>query len=223
MENADKVSRKFDELIAEGKSILAASGWDGHEYHHRHPNEVDYKRFRTESLNIIRRACGINSDHYQELLRIATDSRNSYNSYYMKDCFGILEAAKRDFEGGYLFEIRALISSELLGDFLEQAEFLFENGYFVPAASLTGAILEDTLRKLCERSGIVVAEKTNIEKLNVELTKAGIYDKLIQKRVTAFADIRNNADHGHFNKFNKEDVNDMVRWIRRFASDYLGK
>lgn len=64
-------------------------------------------------------------------------------------------------------------------------------------------------------------EKTKIDRLNAELAKAGVYDKLIQKRITAHADIRNNADHGHFRKFSAEDVADMISWTRRFAADYL--
>ncbi len=35
------------------------------------------------------------------------------------------------------------------------------------------------------------------------------------------ADIRNNADHGHFDKFKREDVEDMVKWVKRFGADYL--
>ena len=65
-------------------------------------------------------------------------------------------------------------------------------------------------------------EKTTIDKLNTELTKAGVYDKLVLKRITGIADIRNNADHGHFDKFKKEDVEDMLKWVRRFSADFLG-
>jgi hypothetical protein len=48
-----------------------------------------------------------------------------------------------------------------------------------------------------------------------------VYSKLVQKRITALADIRNNADHGHFDKFSSDDVEDMVKWLRRFTADYL--
>jgi erythromycin esterase-like protein len=51
---------------------------------------------------------------------------------------------------------------------------------------------------------------------------ADVYDTLVQKRITALADIRNKADHAKFDKFTREDVEDMVKWLRRFAADYLG-
>jgi hypothetical protein len=48
-----------------------------------------------------------------------------------------------------------------------------------------------------------------------------VYDKLTQKEITAKPDLRNNADHGHFAKVRAEDAADMVKWIRRFVTDYL--
>jgi hypothetical protein len=118
-------------------------------------------------------------------------------------------------------DLRALVAAELIGDFTDQAEALVQEGYHVPAASLIGAVLEDALRKLCGVKSIPVPDKTKIDHLNAELARAGVYDKLIQKRITALADIRNNADHGHFDKFKREDVEDMVRWVRRFTADFL--
>ena len=53
------------------------------------------------------------------------------------------------------------------------------------------------------------------------MAKANVYDKLVQKRITALADIRSNADHGHFDKFRSEDTEDMVKWVKRFGADYL--
>jgi hypothetical protein len=139
----------------------------------------------------------------------------------MPHCLGVVEAAKRDFESGLLFEMRALLTAEVLGDFIEQAEALLAAKFHVPAASLIGAVLEDALRKLCEKHGITIPATTKIDRLNADLAKADVYDKLIQKRITALADIRNNADHGHFDKFKHEDVEDMVKWVRNFTADYL--
>ena len=128
---------------------------------------------------------------------------------------------QRDFDACLLFDLRALIVADILGDFIEQAEQLLAGGYYVPAASLAGAVLEDTLRKLCEKRGVPVPVSTKIDRLNTDLAKASVYDKLVQKRITALADIRNNADHGYFDKFRREDVEDMVKWVKRFGADYL--
>ena len=172
-------------------------------------------------MNLVRRSCGETSDHYRELSRIAEEKETSINSAYFGHCFGVLQAAQRDFEAGLLFDVRALIAAEVLGDFIEQSETLLASGYYVPAASLVGAVLEDTLRKLCEKNNIPIPASTKIDSLNADLARAAVYDKLVQKRITAIADIRNNADHGHFDKFTKFDVEDMVKWVRSFSADYL--
>lgn len=220
MSTRELILDSFKKLEAEGKRVLADCGWDGKEYYH-HPNAVDYLRVRTEAMNLTRRSCGEDSDHYKQLKQLAEAKESATNSYYFIHCMGIVEAAHRDFESGLLFELRSLVAADLLGDFMTQAEVLLSSGYHVPAASLAGAVLEDTLRKLCEKRGIAVPHKTKIDSLNSELARHGAYDKLVQKRITALADIRNNSDHGHFDKFTKEDVADMLKWIGRFTADYL--
>jgi hypothetical protein len=214
------IKDQFAKLFEEGTQMLRAAGWNGRELQ-RHPPQQDYFRFRTAALNLVRRSCGENSDHYQELKRLSEATESATNAYYTMHCLGVVEAAQRDFEAGLLFDVRALIAAELLGDFIDQAETLLTAGYHVPAASLTGAVLEDTLRKLCDMRGVPVPESTKIDRLNADLARAQIYDKLVQKRITAIADIRNNADHGHFDKFRREDVEDMVKWVRSFAADNL--
>lgn len=211
---------RFSALLKEGEQVLRNHGWPSDD-HYRHPEQVDYIRFRTEALNLIRRACGENSDHYRELHRIADSKDTSLNSYYYRDCFAILQAAHRDYEGGLIFDIRSLVAAELFSDFLEQAEYLLRNGFHVPAASLAGAVLEDGLRKLAERHSIEIPERTKIDRLNADLARAEVYSKLIQKNITAYADIRNNADHGHFDKFKKDDVEAMVGWVKRFLAEHL--
>lgn len=219
-EQKEKISKKFQDLIVEGYEILQRNGWDGKRYY-SHPNDIDYKRFRAEALNIVRRVCGEKSDHYLELRRLAEDSSSSNNSYYYKDCIGIVEAARKDFEHGFLFDLRSLVLAELLGDFIDQSKSLLQQGYVVAAASLAGAVLEDSLRKLCNNNGIHVPEKTKIDRLNADLARADVYSVGVQKRITALADIRNNADHGKFDLVKKEEVEDMVSWISRFTIDHL--
>jgi hypothetical protein len=221
MPNPELIREKFKNLLIEGEKIMRFSGWDGHTFKENKPNSIDYRRFRTEAMNLIKRVCGEGSDHYQELKRLAEGERSSENSYYFKDCFGVLQAAERDFEGGYLFDMRSIISAELLGDFMDQAETLFQGDFYIPAASLSGAVLEDTLRRLSEKHSIPILEETSLGQLNENLYKADIYDKLIMKRIIVIADIRNNADHGKFDKFKRDDVEDMIKWIRRFTADYL--
>ena len=109
----------------------------------------------------------------------------------LKEIGGVrVQAARRDYDDGMLFDLRAMVAAEVLGGFIEQAQALLVQGYYAPAASLAGAVLEDTLRKLCDVKSIPYPEKTTINFLNTELTRATVYDLLINKQIIAYADIR---------------------------------
>ncbi|MDO8431871.1 MAG: HEPN domain-containing protein [Candidatus Binatus sp.] len=221
MDYRDRILTEFQELLQESNQIIQNGGWNGSVQWERWPARDHYIRIRTRSLNLIGKSCGTQSDHFKALLSIATEDHSGEKSYLFPQCKGILEAARDDFQRNLLMDLKALVEAEVLGDVLEQAETLFSHGYLNPAASLAGAVLEDGLRRLCEQKGITNPSSTKIDSLNSELAKARVYEKLIQKRITAIADIRNNADHGHFDKFKKEDVDDMLKWVRRFLADYL--
>lgn len=221
MVSSEKIEAKFARLLSEGEAALHKAGWDGDSYKKRFPDDIEYRQFRTEALNLVRIVCGSQSDHYQELLRIAEGEGSASNSFYFKDCLGILRAAKRDFDDDLLSDLKAVVAAEVLGEFIDQADALLEAGYYVAAASVAGAVLEDAMRKLCVANNLAVAEKTTISALNADLGRAGVIDKLVHKRITLLAEVRNNADHGHFEKVSQEDVDDLVRYARKFCADYL--
>lgn len=72
----EKIVEKFKKLISEWDIILKKAGWDGNDYY-RWPSALDYSKFRTESLNLIKRVCGEKSNHYSELIRIAESKETS--------------------------------------------------------------------------------------------------------------------------------------------------
>ncbi len=53
--------------------------------------------------------------------------------------------------------------------------------------------------------------------MNVELAKAGLYGKQVQKRVTMLADLRNRAAHGNTTAF--AEVDRMITEVERFVSE----
>jgi len=51
-----------------------------------------------------------------------------------------------------------------------------------------------------------------------ELYKKEIYTKLDNKQVTTWLDLRNQAAHGHYNEYNKEQVVMMLNGVREFIT-----
>ena len=60
-----------------------------------------------------------------------------------------------------------------------------------------------------------------MDTMNADLAKQGVYNKLMQKRITMLADIRNKAAHGEWDKFTKADVEDMLRGVRQFMETHF--
>lgn len=207
----EKILQKYTQLISDINSAILMSGDEW-------PDTTVVTRVITEAMNLIKKTCGESSDHYIRLKEITTDK--NYHPNNATQYKGVIEAAYNDYKDGFT-NLDSFVRAEIFEDFLSMAEYLLSEGYYVPAASLSGGVLEDSLRKLCDKNKISYPEKTKINALNTDLAKAGIYNALVSKEIIAKADIRNNADHGKANEFSKQDVKSMVEWVRRFIIEYL--
>ncbi len=207
----EKILEKYRQLISDIDRIIRIAG------NQTWPDTTVVQRVITEAMNLIKKTCGDTSDHYVRLRNI-TDK--DYHPNRADQYKGIIEAAYNDYKDGFA-NLDSFVRAEIFEDFLSMAEYLIEQGYYVPAASLAGGVLEDSLRKLCDKHNIIYPAKTKIGSLNTDLAKARAYNALVSKQIIANADIRNNADHGKVKEFTEQNVKDMVEWIRRFIIDYL--
>ncbi|MEZ9210539.1 hypothetical protein AB6E95_23900 [Vibrio splendidus] len=177
-----------------------------------------YLEWKVKAKNLVVKVCGEKSQHFQEFLK--SEEIGSYetnlNSY--KRVKSVFLAAKEDYEGGYLTSVKTLVQSEVFESELEQAEELLKSGYHLAAAVIAGVVLETGLRELSSRQEIAHGK---LDKMNAELAKAGVYNKLQQKRITALADIRNSAAHGKPEEFSKDDVKMMIRDVEQFLATQL--
>jgi hypothetical protein len=137
---------------------------------------------------------------------------------------GILKAIRSDYEAGYTQSVVELVRADVFADFLDMADYLIEQNYKDPAAVIVGSVLEEHLRKLCQKKGLEILKPDGSPKkadtLNAELTSANVYSKLELKNVTAWLDLRNKAAHGHYTEYQKEHVDLMLQGVRDFATRY---
>jgi topoisomerase IA-like protein len=105
------------------------------------------------------------------------------------------------------------------------AEHLLLEGYKDASAVLLGAVREDTLRKVAESHSIkTTGPKGNnltIDPLSNEIAKAGIFGPLVKKQITSWANLRNDAAHGHFDQYDEAQVKQMLMFVQKFCADYL--
>lgn len=218
----EKVLHRLEELLQSGERVKQTRysrssgnfiyfGDDGIDYELAH-------QWGTSCLNLLNRSFGSDSVYYKNFEALFP----KFNDYSpIIQAAGVLRAAKDDYEQGYLFNTRTLIEAEVFDDFLEQAGNLLASGYHQPAAVVIGSVLEDGLRKLCTKREVPLSAKPKLDTMNANLAKQGVYNKLMQKRVTMLADIRNKAAHGEWNEFTKADVEDMLRGVCQFMEKYF--
>ncbi|MGX4585814.1 hypothetical protein [Paenibacillus chitinolyticus] len=215
----EKIIARFNELIEMGQHVHNTRRSSGQRV--MSDDRVDTEltsQWVTSTQNLINRVFGKDSVHILKLNKI-TEHFITYSPAVM--IMGILKAAKDDYEHDFLFDIKTLIEAEVFDDFIEQAEFLLNAGYYQPSAVIVGSVLEDSLRKLCVKHEIQLDDRPKLDKMNADLAKEGIYNKLTQKQITAYSDLRNKAAHGKWDEFNEEDVRSFITWTRSFMLTYF--
>jgi hypothetical protein len=138
---------------------------------------------------------------------------------------GILNSIKSEIDGGWLTTVKGIVSAEIFSNFLEMAEHLLEENYKDPSAVMIGSVLEEHLRQLCIKSEIPIEDDKKgksvprkADLLNAALATAMVYNKLDQKNVTAWLDLRNKAAHGRYSEYNQQQVEFMLQSVTEFIS-----
>jgi hypothetical protein len=237
-----KYINRFERLIEEGDSILSDitvipgkhyETWPGEFSKKTDKLKIDWQRFvkwRTNAKTLLVNVISINNPQ-----RNAAERFNSLKNSKDNLGYGVsfLKAIYDDFQEGFLDDIYDHIESEISSDYMGQAEHLLKEGHsgkfdHVPAAVLAGAVLEKALRGLCKiQEPPLSVDKGNrgtktLNPLIDDLKKAGVYNELKAKQLRGWAGIRNAAAHGEFEKFNRNDVENMINGINNFLADYMG-
>jgi hypothetical protein len=212
--------KRFDELLAQAKQVE-----DSREMRHGEIFSRDeyidndlLLNWKVKVKDLLSKVCGKESQYFRQFEQDKEGMTYTTNYSIFKSLKAIFLAAKEEFEGGYLSSTRTLIQAEVFDSELEQAEELLNSGYSTAAAVIAGVVLETALRELCDKENI---SHGKLDKMNADLTKASVYNKLTQKQITALADVRNSAAHGKPNGFTEQDVANMIGEVKRFLANYL--
>ena len=144
-----------------------------------------------------------------------------------------LLACKDDFDAGLLDDLEMRVAASISVDYMEQAEDLMSesracDNAHIPAAVLAGAVLEKSLRTLCQKQNPPIADTTSggkkktLNPLIDDLKAANVFNEIYAKQLRTWADIRNAAAHGRHDEFTKEQVSAMILGINQFLAEYLG-
>ncbi len=217
----DQILKQVDEIYQEFQSLRGRSAEDDVS----DLPEGEIVRFNTRARSLIHRITGDSSPYVKQCEEII--SHGGYAGYQARQLIGVVDSLRADVAAGYLETQKELIHGEMFADFLEMAYHLLDEGYKDAAAVIAGSSLEAHLRQLALKASIyteVKGERRDVlipikaDRLNADLTNAGVYSKLDSKNITAWLDLRNKAAHGHYDQYEKPQVSIMISGVRDFIS-----
>jgi hypothetical protein len=215
------LKRRFDEVLKQADDVEASKRQESGLYGTSTSTYVDSGLLLTWTVNaenIIEKACGADSPHHRHFTKALTSQSMETNHHSFQKRRAVFVAAKEDFDGGYLASIHSLVQAEVFGSELEQASELLKSKYAVAAAVIAGVVLETAIRNLCTTNNL---PNGKLDKMNADLAKTGVYNGLMQKRITHLAAIRNSAAHGNKQEFETYDVAAMIDEVERFLVQHL--
>ena len=203
-------------IVSEYDAALARSASSDASDILTHTEVVD---LRTRCISAIERASGRKSVYYMNI----TELRKKRNTgwFCLSQEMGVVRALLSDMRNGHLQSFEEVLHGNVFGDYLEMAMHLLDKEYKDAAAVLAGSTLEVHIRNLCAKHSISTSRdgKTRkTEELNAELAKHGVYTKLDQKNVTAWLGLRNDAAHGNYSAYTKDQVSLFLQSIRDFIT-----
>lgn len=212
----DQVLEQIDTLLAEYERAQHASPHD--DLSGGIPDDA-LGAIKTRMLAAIHRiAPGDNS--YTRATRDLPKGHMDFAGFAVIVLAGVLRGLRADVEAGYTQTLEELVHADLFSDFLEMAEELQRSGYKDAAAVLAGSTLEEHLRKLARKNGIAVEKPDGAPKkadtLNADLAGGSVYNKLEQKSVTAWLDLRNSAAHGKYDGYDHRQAASLIQGVRDF-------
>jgi len=223
-----KYLKRFNELIDAGESLRST------EFIPENGIEslVDLEKFNTwkvRCVTLLESLIPKSSENYKHVENLRK-MRNTYKQFIYG--IGTLKGIKDDYEGDFLDSWANKIETAIAYDYMRQAQKLIEGGSdgkfdHVPAAVLSGAVLEKSLRSLCERQSPAIptlkpnGEPFAMTNLIDTLKAASLYNETRAKELRSYADIRNHAAHGRVTEFDKEQVKRMIDGITSFIANYM--
>ncbi|MFE5008054.1 hypothetical protein ACFRJ3_26090 [Streptomyces sp. NPDC056696] len=207
---------QLDELIETYAALLRKSKWDDAS---DLPSESRVLLHRLDSA--INRVTVPNSIQRKQLELYGNERETSFK---LAEYVGVAEALRDDLKAGWTESFTEQVHADTHGDYLDMAENLLTSGHKDAAAVIAGTALEVHVRALCVKHGVDIEESNGSPKkattMNADLKKAGVYATLQEKQVTAWMDLRNQAAHGNYEKYDLSEVRLLSVGVRGFMIKY---
>lgn len=189
-------------------------------------DEVKFAEWRTKVGTLLSHVIAEEHVHWPKVAEIAQLPRNPAA---VLDTVGFLRGVRDDFDKGFLTSLSDRIESEIASDYLAQAAGLLDENHegpfhHIPAAVLAGAVLEKTLRSLCEKQEPPISPRSNgkfkmMKALVDDLMNARVLNKARSAQISVWIILRNHAAHGEFDQVKRAEVEAMVSGVQHLVRE----
>lgn len=220
-----------DDAVKHLDSVLqlyaCVSDYDPEEYESL-PSDADRHEALVGLFAALRRLAPPGSE-YDKAVERAARLDEGYEHKQLSILTGAARSLRSDYANERLQTFRELLNADLFSDFLAMAEYLLhDENLKQPAAVVAGGVLEEHIRRLCDKNGIATTytdakgkvKPKSVETMSADLRKKRIYGTNEQKQVTAWYGIRNSAAHAKYDEFGEDQVRSMIEGLRGFISKY---
>ena len=231
-----RIRNRFDELIEEAETLSAELNL----YDPKHDSRYREWVVKTSGLVSLLFDDSKQGEKYQQIMErkrgaygiVAGQPYRYLSESIFREKLATLKGLRNNYVNGFYVSLEEQIVANVSADYMEQAEALLGEGIegqfdHVPAAVLCGAVLEDGLRRLCQKQTPPIdtvklnGDRKTMEPLIQDLQKANVFNKLVADQLRAWAKIRNFAAHGEFKEFTREQVGLMLPGVRQFLAAHL--
>jgi hypothetical protein len=174
-----------------------------------------------EAVEFLRMKAGARSEFYLRALDATKRMHASSACTMVRFALnGWIEFAQR---GLVELPVEAQYRQAAATDLMEQVEQLLQDKKVVPAAPvmLAGAALEELLRAIVDTAQLKPRAKPSINTYATALRAAELITAQEMKDITAWAGLRNDAAHGHFERIELANARLMQQGINLFMQKHV--
>lgn len=209
MNSRDTVNRRFQELekqMQELKKTPVGGGgitWYAPEH---------WQAWATSVLSLFDSAFGRSSVHFEIFARLHEGKRGDVDVDAAK---GVFQAAKSDWEGGYVLSLERTVSGEIFADLVTLAKEALSYDNQPAAAVLACAALEDALKRFAVSKGLDVSDKV-MQQVVAALKSKGLVSGAQKSLLDAMPKIRDHAMHAQWEKITPADTASVIAFVEQF-------
>lgn len=222
--DSQRIRNRIFELLDHGNQILENIGDErttrGH-YIIMGRELQDVVHWRASCINLIRSTVGTENFFYSSFPADYENHSSRNIETYIHAGLGILTSLSDEINAGLITDLKSIVAADLLISIQEQTDALLQANYKDAAAVYCRIMLESFLKKICDKNEIPHTNRSTINPLAESLRNEEVINIVEWRQILSWADIGNNAAHGDFHTYSRDDVQRMNEGILDLIKKHL--